>query len=66
MLTAAISGAVMHPLVADLDDVALGPQLLRLARRLFELPDGDQSTQVGVQVPSGRRGTGTRTSTAGS
>jgi AcrR family transcriptional regulator len=39
MLTAAIGGAVMHPLVADLDDDALRSQLLHLARRFLELPD---------------------------
>jgi AcrR family transcriptional regulator len=39
MLTAAIGGAVMHPIVAELDDDALRTQLLRLARRFLELPD---------------------------
>ncbi len=39
MLTAAIGGAVMHPLVADLDDETLRSQLLHLARRFLELPD---------------------------
>jgi AcrR family transcriptional regulator len=39
MLIAAIGGAVMHPLVADLDDQALRSQLLRLARRFLDLPD---------------------------
>jgi hypothetical protein len=39
MLTAAIGGAVMHPLVADLDDDTLRAQLLRLARRFLDLPD---------------------------
>jgi AcrR family transcriptional regulator len=39
MLTAAIGGAVMHPLVADLDDDTLRVQLLRLARRFLDLPD---------------------------
>jgi AcrR family transcriptional regulator len=39
MLTAAIGGAVMHPLVADLDDETLRAQLLHLARRFLELPD---------------------------
>ena len=39
MLTAAIGGAVMHPLVADLDDDVLRSQLRRLARRFLELPD---------------------------
>jgi AcrR family transcriptional regulator len=39
MLTAAIGGAVMHPLVADLDDETLRSQLLHLARRYLDLPD---------------------------
>jgi AcrR family transcriptional regulator len=39
MLTAAIGGAVMHPLVADLDDDTLSAQLLHLARRFLDLPD---------------------------
>ena len=38
MLTAAISGAALHPLVVDLDDDILRSQLLHLARRLFDLP----------------------------
>jgi AcrR family transcriptional regulator len=38
VLTAALSGAVMHPLVVDLDDETLRAQLLQLARRLFDLP----------------------------
>ena len=39
MLSAAIAGAVMHPLVADLDDDTLRTQLLRLTRRLLDVPD---------------------------
>jgi AcrR family transcriptional regulator len=39
MLTAAIGGTVMHPLVADLDDETLRAQLLLLARRFLDLPD---------------------------
>jgi AcrR family transcriptional regulator len=39
MLSAAIGGAVMHPLVADLDDETLRSQLLHLARRFLDLPD---------------------------
>jgi AcrR family transcriptional regulator len=39
MLAAAIGGAVMHPLVADLDDETLRAQLLHLARRFLDLPD---------------------------
>jgi AcrR family transcriptional regulator len=35
MVTAAISGTVMHPLVAGLDDEALRSQLQRLAERLL-------------------------------
>lgn len=38
MLTAAIGGAAMHPLVTDLDDDVLRSQLLRLARRFLDLP----------------------------
>lgn len=38
MLIAAISGAVMHPFVADLDDELVRGELLRLARRFLSLP----------------------------
>ncbi len=38
VLLAAISGAVMHPLVAEIDDETLRSELLELARRLFQLP----------------------------
>jgi AcrR family transcriptional regulator len=38
MLIAAISGAVMHPFVADLDDGVVRAELLRLARRFLALP----------------------------
>ncbi len=38
MLIAAISGAVMHPFVADLDDDVVRAELLRLARRFLSLP----------------------------
>ncbi len=39
MLSAAISGAVVHPLVADQDDETLRRHLVRIARRFLELPD---------------------------
>lgn len=39
VLTAAISGAVVHPLVVDLDDDTLRSQLLHLTRRLLDLPE---------------------------
>jgi AcrR family transcriptional regulator len=39
VLSAAISGAVMHPLVVDLDDDRLRAELLHLTRRLFDLPE---------------------------
>jgi AcrR family transcriptional regulator len=38
MFIAATSGAVMHPLVVDLDDDILRVELLRLARRFLGLP----------------------------
>jgi AcrR family transcriptional regulator len=38
MLIAAVSGAVSHPLIVDLDDATLRAQLLRLARRFLGLP----------------------------
>jgi AcrR family transcriptional regulator len=38
MLIAAVSGAVMHPFVADLDDELVRAELLRLARRFLALP----------------------------
>jgi AcrR family transcriptional regulator len=38
MLTAAISGAVIHPLVTGLDDATLRSQLRQLARRFLRLP----------------------------
>jgi AcrR family transcriptional regulator len=38
MLIAAISGAVMHPFVADLDADVVRAELLRLARRFLSLP----------------------------
>lgn len=39
MLAAAIGGAVLHPLIMDLDDETVRYHLLHLARRLFQLPD---------------------------
>ena len=38
MLIAAVSGAVMHPFVADLNDDVVRVELLRLARRFRALP----------------------------
>ena len=38
MISAAIGGAVMHPLVVDLDDDTLRSQMLQFTRALFELP----------------------------
>jgi AcrR family transcriptional regulator len=39
MLSGAIGTAVMHPLVADVDDDSLRAQLLHLTRRLLALPE---------------------------
>ncbi len=38
MLTAALGGAVMHPMAKGLDDATLRSQLRRLARRFLDLP----------------------------
>jgi AcrR family transcriptional regulator len=39
MLSGAISVGVMHPLVTDIDDDTLRPQLLRTTRRILGLPE---------------------------
>lgn len=39
MIAAAIGGALAHPRVAQLDDDTLRPHLMRLARRLLDLPE---------------------------
>ena len=39
MLSGAIGSAVMHPLVADIDDETLKAELLGVARQLFDIPD---------------------------
>ena len=39
MISAAIGGAVTHPLVNDLDDETLRSEMLDLARRFLSLPD---------------------------
>jgi len=39
ILSAAFGGAVVHPLVVDLDDETLKAELTRTARRIFDLPD---------------------------
>jgi AcrR family transcriptional regulator len=39
IVSAAIGGAIVHPLVADLDDETLRAELMAVARRLFDLPD---------------------------
>jgi AcrR family transcriptional regulator len=46
MLTAAIGGAVMHPLAADLDDDTLRSQLLHLARRFIDGPGQDRDVRA--------------------
>jgi hypothetical protein len=38
MLSSAISVAVMHPLVADLDAETLRAQLIQMSRRMLDLP----------------------------
>lgn len=43
MLSSAISVAVMHPLVADLDAETLRSQLNQMSRRLLDLPDQESA-----------------------
>jgi hypothetical protein len=43
MLSSAISVAVMHPLVADLDAETLRAQLVQMSRRMLDLPAGDSA-----------------------
>jgi hypothetical protein len=38
MISAAIGGAVTHPLVMDLDDETLRAEMRKFTRQLFELP----------------------------
>jgi AcrR family transcriptional regulator len=42
MVSAAIGGAVLHPLVMDIDDDTLRSDLLRLSLQLLETADGDE------------------------
>jgi AcrR family transcriptional regulator len=44
MLSSAISVAVMHPLVADLDAETLRTQLIRMSRRMLDLPEQIQGS----------------------
>lgn len=43
MLSSAISVAVMHPLIADLDAETLRAQLIQMSRRMLDLPAGDSA-----------------------
>jgi AcrR family transcriptional regulator len=44
MVSGAITVGVIHPLVAHLDDDALRSRLLRLTRRLIDLPEGGKGS----------------------
>jgi AcrR family transcriptional regulator len=44
LASAAVGAAVVHPLVADLDDEALRAELIRVTRRLMDFPDEDAPT----------------------
>jgi hypothetical protein len=46
MLSGAISVAVMHPLVADIDDDELKSHLLHYMRRLVDLPSDSGQRSV--------------------
>jgi AcrR family transcriptional regulator len=43
MLSSAISVAVMHPLLADLDAETLRAQLMQMSRRMLDLPDQESA-----------------------
>ena len=43
MLSGAIGSAVKHPLVAGVDDATLRSHLVRLTRRLVDLPDRERA-----------------------
>jgi hypothetical protein len=42
MLSSAISVAIMHPLIADVDDDTLRSQLMQVTRRILDLPEPTQ------------------------
>jgi AcrR family transcriptional regulator len=44
MLSSAISVAVMHPLIADLDAETLRAQLMQMSRRMLDLPEATQGS----------------------
>jgi AcrR family transcriptional regulator len=44
MLSSAISVAVMHPLIADVDDATLRSQLVQMTRRILGLPEPAQGS----------------------
>jgi AcrR family transcriptional regulator len=52
MLSGAIGSAVMHPLVADLDDDTLRSQLLHLTRGLIDLRQRLPADTVDIEIPS--------------
>jgi hypothetical protein len=40
VMSGALSAAVMHPLVNDIDDEPLRTQILKVTRRILDLPQG--------------------------
>jgi predicted oxidoreductase len=42
ILTSVLGVAALHPLVADMDDETFRRQMLKVARRIFDLPDRDR------------------------
>jgi AcrR family transcriptional regulator len=46
MLSSAISVAVMHPLIADVDDDTLRAQLVHMTRRILDLPEPTDRSPV--------------------
>jgi len=44
VMGATIGATVVHPLVADLDDETLRRELMRVARRLFDITDSAEAS----------------------
>jgi AcrR family transcriptional regulator len=55
MLSSAISVAVMHPLIADVDDDTLRAQLVQITRRILDLPEPTRVSAGAKKHPLGRR-----------
>ena len=53
MVSAAIGGAVMHPLVMNVDDDTLRSRLLSLSQQLLDLPEPGAAIAPGAVLAAG-------------